>query len=105
MKKQTNITGKQHQQLDKAHGLIKMQLNQKRENADLLYKNFDFNKFSITNEESNDLFCDTKYKHFQKLLKKINEIRNAKSRIDSTKKERLLRAMEPLKHSINRLEN
>ena len=70
LKKQTNITGKQHQQLDTAHGLIKTQLNQKRENADLLYKNFDFNKFNITNEESNDLFRDTIYKHFQKLLKK-----------------------------------
>ena len=87
MKKQTNITGKQHQQLDTGHGLIKTQLNQKRENADLLYKNFDFNKFNITNEDLNDLFRDTKYKHFQKLLKKIKEVRKAKSRTGGTRKE------------------
>ena len=42
---------------------------------------------------------------FKSFSKKINEIRNAKSRTGSTKKERLLRAMEPLKHSVNRLEN
>ena len=105
MKKQTNITGKQHQQLDTAHGLIKTQRNQKRENADLLYKNFDFNKFNITNEDLSDLFRDTKYKHFQKLLKKIKEVRKAKSRTGGTRKEGIPWAMEPLKHSMNRLEN
>ena len=69
LKKQANIAGKQHHQLDTAHGLNITQFNKKRENADMLYKNFDFNKFNITNEEFNDLFCDTKYKHFPKLLK------------------------------------
>ena len=53
---------------DKAHGLNKTQLNKKCENSDLLYKNFDFNKFSITNEEINDLSCDIKHEHLQKLL-------------------------------------
>ena len=49
---------------------IKHNKIKKRENSDLLYKNFDFNKFNNTNEEFNDVSYETKYKHLQKLLKK-----------------------------------
>ena len=70
LKKQTSIAGKQYQELEKAHGLNITQLNKNRENSDLLYKTFDFNKFSNTNEEFNDVSYETKYKHLQKLLKK-----------------------------------
>ena len=43
-----SLAGKQYQELEKAHGLNKTQLNKKkRENSYLLYKNFDFNKLSI----------------------------------------------------------
>ena len=45
-------------------------MNKKRANSDLLYKNFDFKKFNITNEWFNDLSFDLKYKHLQKLLTK-----------------------------------
>ena len=49
---------------------IKHNKIKKRENSDLLYKNFDFNKFSIMDEDFNDVSDETKYKHLQKLLKK-----------------------------------
>ena len=65
-------------------------MNKKRANLDLLYKNFDFKKFSITNEWFNDLSLDLKYKHLQKLLKKINELRKTKSGTVGIKKERIL---------------
>ena len=70
-------------------------------------KNFDFNKFSITNEEFNDLSGDTKYRNLQNLLKKKNKkkLRKAKSRTAGMKKEKILWAMQFLKHSMNRWEN
>ena len=36
-------------------------MNKKREDSDLLYKNFNFNKFSISDEEFNELFDDTNF--------------------------------------------
>ena len=65
-------------------------------------KNFDFNKFSITNEEFNDLSGDTKYKNLQNLLKKIQKLKKAKSRTAGMKKEKILWAMQFLKHYMNR---
>ena len=65
-----SLAGKQYQELEKAHGLNKTQLNKKnRENSYLLYKNFDFNKLSITNEEFHNVSDEKKYKHLQKILK------------------------------------
>ena len=40
-------------------------MSKKRENSDLVYNNFDFKKFSITDEECNELSADTKYKHLK----------------------------------------
>ena len=77
-------------QTGKADGLNKTQLNKKRESSDLIYKKFDLKKLYITIEELNDLPHGTKYEHPQKLLKKINELRNAKSRTVGTKKEKIL---------------
>ena len=77
----------------------------KRENSDLLYKNFNFNQFDITNEEFNQLSGDTKYKYHQKLLKKLNKLGKKKSRTADMKKEKILWAMQFLKYSINRWEN
>ena len=84
-KKQTSIAEKQYQELDNIHGLSKTILNRNRENSDLVYNNFKFNKFNITDEEFNDLSDDKKYKHLQKFFKRINELRKVKSRTVNTK--------------------
>ena len=62
----------------------------KHENSGLLYRNFDFNQINITNEEFNELSGDTKYKYHQKVLKKLNKLRKAKSRTADMKKEKIL---------------
>lgn len=41
-------------------------------NKKLVYNNFNFNKFGITDEEFTELSDDTKYKHLQDLKKKMN---------------------------------
>ena len=84
-KKKTSIAEKQYQELDNIHGLSKTILNRNRENSDLVYNNFKFNKFNITDEEFNDLSDDKKYKHLQKFFKRINELRKVKSRTVNTK--------------------
>ena len=86
MKKQTTITEKQYQELEKVHGINKTQLDKKCQNSDLVYNNFNYNKFNITNEELNELSGDTKYKHLQNVFKKINEFRKVKSRKVTMKK-------------------
>ena len=84
-KKKTSIAEKQYQELDNIHGLSKTILNRNRENSDLVYNNFKFNKFNITDEGFNDLSDDKKYKHLQKFFKRINELRKVKSRTVNTK--------------------
>ena len=84
-KKQTSIAEKQYQELDNIHGLSKTILNRNRENSDLVYNNFKFNKFNITDEEFNDLSDDKKYNYLQKFFKRINELRKVKSRTVNTK--------------------
>ena len=46
-------------------------MNKRRENSDLVYNNFNFSKFSISDEEFNVFSDDTKHKHLQKLFNKI----------------------------------
>ena len=87
-KKQTSIAEKQYQELDNIHGLNKTILNRNWQNSDLVYNNFKFNKFNITDGEFNDLSDDTKYKHLQKFFKRINELRKVKSRTVNTKKKK-----------------
>ena len=70
MKKKTDISEKQYQVLDKTV------MNKKRENSDLVYKNFNFNKFNITGEEFKKFPAHTKYKHLQMFFSKINELIN-----------------------------
>ena len=65
LKKQTDIARKQYE-LIKVHGLNKTVMSKKRENSDLLYNNFDFKKFNITDEECYELSADTKYKHLKR---------------------------------------
>ena len=61
---------KQFQELDKVHGLNKTVQNKKHENLDLVYNNFNVNKFNITDEEFTDFPDDTKYKHDQNVFLK-----------------------------------
>ena len=73
LKKQTDIAKKQNHELIKVHGLNKTEMSKKRENSDLVYNNFDFKKFSITDEECNELSADTKYKHLKSFsIKQMN---------------------------------
>ena len=76
MKKKTDISEKQYQVLDKVYGINKTVMNKKRENSDLVYNKFNFNKFNITDEEFNEFSADTKYKHLQMFFNKINELIN-----------------------------
>ena len=55
-------------------------MNKERENSNLVYNNFNFDKFNITDEDFSEVSAVTKYKHFQKFFNKINELRNIKSR-------------------------
>ena len=71
-KKQTDIEKEQNQGLDKFYGFNNTVVNKRRENSDLVYNNFNFSKFSISDEEFNVLSDDTKHKHLQKLFNKIN---------------------------------
>ena len=89
LKEETSISEKQCQELDKVDGINTTVLNEKHVNLDLVYNNFHFNKFSVTDEDVTDLSDDKKYKHLQKFLKKINELRKVKSRMVGTKKEML----------------
>ena len=61
-------------------------MNKKRESSGLVYNNFNFKKFNITDEDFDQLSVDTKYKHLQKFFNKINELKKVKSRTDHTKK-------------------
>ena len=90
LRKQTSIAKKQYEELHKVYGLNKRVLNKKRENLYLLYNNFNFNKFSISDEEFNDLSDDTKYKHIRKLFKRINEPKKAKSKTVDTQKQKAI---------------
>lgn len=58
-------------------------------NKKLVYNNFNFNKFGITDEEFTELSDDTKYKHLQDFKKK-NELRKLKPRAIDGKKQKLL---------------
>ena len=62
---------KQNQGLDKVYGFNNTVVNKRRENSDLVYNNFNFSKFSISDEEFNVFSDDTKHKHLQKLFNKI----------------------------------
>ena len=84
VEKANSIAEKQYQELDEVCGLSKTELNKKSDNSDLVYHNFDFNKFNIGDEEFNELLDGTKYKHFEKFFTKINELRKAKSRAEDT---------------------
>ena len=71
LKKQTkNNAEKQYKKLDKVNGFNKRVLNKKHENSDWVCNNFHSNKFSITDDEFNELSDDTKYKDLQKFFKK-----------------------------------
>ena len=61
----------------------------KRTNSDLVYNSFNFNKFSITNQEFNEIPTDTKHKYFEKFFNRINELRKVKSRIVDTKRNKI----------------
>ena len=62
LKKQTDIAKKQYQVLDKVHGCDTRAVNKKHESfKNLVYSNFNFNKFNISDEEFNELSGNTKY--------------------------------------------
>ena len=105
MKKQTNIAEKQYQKLDKIHVLNKTVLNKNCKNSDLVYNNFNFNKFSITNEEFNGLSDDPKYKHVKSFANKINELRKVKSRAVCRKKRKAIVSDAASNLFISRWEN
>ena len=44
----------------KVHVFNKTETSKKRENSDLVYSNFNFKRFSIADEECNELSADTK---------------------------------------------
>ena len=64
-------------------------MNKNRTNSDLVYNSFNFNRFSITNEEFNELPADTKHKYFQKFFNRINELRKVKSRTLDIKRKKI----------------
>ena len=66
--KQTDITKEQYQELGKVYGFNKTVANKQRENSDLVYNNFNFKKFNISDEAFSELSDDTKYKHHQKFF-------------------------------------
>ena len=70
-KKQADIEKEQNQGLDKVYGFNNTVVNKRRENSDLVYNNFNYSKFSISDEEFNVFSDDTKHKHLQKLFNKI----------------------------------
>ena len=60
------------------------------ENSDLVYTNFNFNKSSITDEESNKHSADTKYNYLQSFFNKINGLRKVKSWTVGTKERKVI---------------
>ena len=65
-------------------------MNKKYENSDLVYNNFSFNKFNVSDEEFNELSGDTKYKHLQRFFNKMNKFRKVKSRTKDTTKRKVI---------------
>ena len=61
-------------------------MNRKRDSLDLVYNKFNFNKFSINNEEFNQLSDGTLYKHLNKFVIKINEFKKVKPRSNEKKR-------------------
>ena len=64
-------------------------MNKKCGNSELVYGNFNFNKFSFTKSLMSFLLTE-KNKHRQKFFNKINELRKIKSTTVNKKKEKLL---------------
>ena len=83
-------------------------MKEKRENSDMVFNNFNFHKFNITDEEFNELSADTKYKCLQKFFKKINEFRKIKSKTVGTKKRKVIvndAASKLFNEQIGKLDN
>ena len=68
-----------YQGLDKIDGFAETVVDKKPENSDLVYNNFNFNKFDINDEDFNELSDETKYMHHQNFLKIITELRKVNS--------------------------
>ena len=60
-------------------GFTETVVDKKHENSDLVYNNFDFNKFNINDEDFNELSDETTYKHLQNFFKIITELRKVNS--------------------------
>ena len=56
----------------------------------MVFNNFNFHKFNITDEEFNELSADTKYRCLQKSCNKINEFRKVKYKTAGTKKRKVI---------------
>ena len=62
LKKKTDIA---KNNIRKGHGFNKTVMNKKRDNSEMVYNNFNFSKFNITDKEFDELSADTKYIFFQ----------------------------------------
>ena len=60
-------------------GFTETVVDKKPENSDLVYNNFDFNKFNINDEDFNELSDEITCKHLQKFFKIITELRKVNS--------------------------
>ena len=78
-----------YQGLDKIDGFAETVVDKKPENSDLVYNNFNFNKFDINDEDFNELSDETKYMHHQNFLKIITELRKVNSKQLARKKGKL----------------
>ena len=88
-KKQTSIAEKQYQNLDdnvRGHDITV--LIKKKESCNLLYNNFKFEKFNISDEEFDELSKDTIYKHLDTFFIRINEFKKLKPRNNEKKEEK-----------------
>ena len=62
LKKKTDIA---KNNIRKVHGFNKTVMKKERDNSEMVYNNFNFSKFNITDKEFDELAADTKYIFFQ----------------------------------------
>ena len=62
LKKKTDIA---KNNIRKVHGFNKKVMKKERDNSEMVYNNFNFSKFNITDKEFDELSADTKYIFFQ----------------------------------------
>ena len=55
----------QKNNIRKVHGFNKKVMKKERDNSEMVYNNFNFSKFNITDKEFDELSADTKYIFFQ----------------------------------------